>query len=142
MRLFRERLAQALEKRLAIHANAYRDVTGERGRTWITLDGEEIASFCYFAHETVSRTTDNPGGDFTKWDFGAAFGRYLDLSIEDALASENPIITGLALLDRRVGKRRLKLLAEREFAEPAKTLLDVRLAAEGLPPARGVHSPV
>ena len=32
---------------------------------------------------------------------------YLDLSIDDASKSENPIIRGFAMLDRRFGKRRL-----------------------------------
>ena len=51
-----------------------------------------------------------------EWDFLSAVLEYRNLSIQDALNSENYIIKILAILDRRVGKRTLqKIKAEEEY---------------------------
>jgi hypothetical protein len=136
--LFHELLAPSLKPRLALRTAAYRADQAERGRTWFEYDGEEIVSFCDFVRE--NRLKELQGDDeavieqgvFSKMDFGHAFGQFLEMSIEDALASDNPLIVALAMLDRRLGKRRLKQLAGQSLAEPANTLLHLRMAAEGI----------
>ena len=37
-------------------------------------------------------------------------GEYINLNIDDAFSSDNPIIKSFAVLDKRLGKRRLKLI--------------------------------
>lgn len=46
-------------------------------------------------------------GIFSSHDLPKSMLAYLNLSIDDALVSENPIIRAFAMLDRRLGKRRL-----------------------------------
>jgi hypothetical protein len=46
-------------------------------------------------------------GIFASFDLLDAMQAYLRLSIDNAIASDNPLIRGLAALDRRVGQRRL-----------------------------------
>jgi hypothetical protein len=41
---------------------------------------------------------------------GEGLRAYLDLAIDEALVSENPFIRAFAIIDRRVGKRRLQKL--------------------------------
>ena len=64
---------------------------------------------------------------------------YLSLSIEDALASPSPLVRGLAVLDRRVGKRRLRALAPHEAEHwLVRELLALRRTVEGIdPPSSG-----
>jgi hypothetical protein len=63
---------------------------------------------------------------------------FLNISIEDALEHKSPIINGIAVLDKRVGKRRLnklefdhplpsRLLQERRMAEIKKTIANKEL---------------
>ena len=56
-------------------------------------------------------------------DFLRASYEYLSLSINDALVHDSPIIRGLAMLDRRLGKRRLKNLV----ISPTESNLVLRL---------------
>jgi hypothetical protein len=138
LRIFRERLAPALQKRTALRSAGYRDAYEERGRSWIEFDGREVISFCDFVHENAWREHGRDlaavaaAGVYSKQDFGSAFTEFIDLGIDSALASGNPLIRGLAVLDRRVGRRRLRTLAATAQPEPVETLLKLRLAAEGM----------
>ena len=59
----------------------------------------------------------------------------LSLSLEDALTSPNPLIRGLALLDRRFGKRRLRQLDSGAREHPlVQALYRIRCEAEGVLP--------
>lgn len=51
-------------------------------------------------------------GGFDKDHFYEAFYMFQNQSIQKSLASENPIVRMLAVLDRRVGKRQLPALEE------------------------------
>ena len=46
-------------------------------------------------------------GVLSRFQFEESVEKYLDLSIENALQSDNPIIQAIAMFDRRLGKRRL-----------------------------------
>ena len=74
-------------------------------------------------------------GLFDQRDFYMAFQKFDDQSIEASLSDENPIVRIFALLDRRLGKRRLTALEdtmekELEWVRPFYLL---RMEAEGLP---------
>jgi hypothetical protein len=62
---------------------------------------------------------------------------YPTLSIDDALQSSNFIHRALAMVDRRLGKRRLKSLTFRTDEHPLVwKLYEYRCASEGIEPAR------
>jgi hypothetical protein len=59
---------------------------------------------------------------------------YLGLSIEAALVDPKPLVRGLAMLDRRLGKRRLQLLRERPDSNVlVGDFFALRCQAEGIP---------
>ncbi|WP_445684010.1 SF0329 family protein [Viridibacillus sp. FSL H8-0110] len=60
-----------------------------------------------------------------------AFTQYPHLSIVDALASTNPIIRAYSLLDRRVGKRKLKNMTAPQSSLERK-FYHIRCEAEGI----------
>lgn len=58
---------------------------------------------------------------------------YLSLAIEDALSSPGPLMRALAVVDRRVGKRRLRAMAPLRHEHPlVQELYALRCAAEGI----------
>ena len=73
-------------------------------------------------------------GTFDQKVFYEAFGIFDNQSIEKSLVSENPLVRIFALLDRRLGKRRL--LALEESMEPeldwVRAFYVIRMQAEGL----------
>lgn len=79
---------------------------------------------------TRLRQTDGVFGD---WEFREAAEEFRNLPIDAALASENPLVRLLAVLDRRVGKRRFAALRERMDEEPEwlRYFYRLRLEAEG-----------
>ena len=89
--------APALKKRVGLHQARYRYTLEEVGRIWLTIDSREIASF-----DTSSQYDD--------YQALADLKAYLLLSIDDALKSPSPLTRGLAVIDRRVGRRRLRSL--------------------------------
>jgi hypothetical protein len=103
----------------------YRKAYEGRGRAWLTVDGREAASFCEFDFENAwrdeGRREGATGRPFTnsahatirsagvrdKSDLLDALGTCIGSSIEQLLASADPLVRALAMLDRRLGKRRL-----------------------------------
>ena len=72
-------------------------------------------------------------GIYSQGDFYVAIHKYLAMPVEEALQSDNEIIRSLAILDRRVGKRRLRQLASNETDHPLmKLVLAFRCTAEKL----------
>lgn len=55
-----------------------------------------------------------------------------DLSIDQSLADDDPLIQSLAVVDRRLGKRRLRDFDSSALHPLAKGLFEERLAAEGI----------
>ena len=126
------------------------------GRGWITYRGEEVASFDtalsrqnfgayyheatrtpYKGHPAVAGEERMPGrtvepGEFSRFDLHESCWTMLDLPIDEALTSENPLIRALAVLDRRVGKRRLRSFIGADHHPLVQRLLDIRLREEGI----------
>jgi hypothetical protein len=128
-----------LHNRIDFHVTRYREPHGDAGEAWITVDGKKIfgASYHRFLNEEhEERSTDQPdNADTSGWRYFGdadayveiahtlhereihdsyelvhALHSYLDLSVQDALKSENPYIRALAIVDRRIGKRTLDKL--------------------------------
>ncbi len=150
-----DRLAPSLRGRVSYFVTRYRKAHDELGRLAIRVDGEELfQAYPFFGkwdwreerarHPELSgeaswdrmidlALTEGCGGPYS---FYRAFEKYDTQDLEASLVSDNPLVRALAVLDRRVGKRRLKRLAEQGFAEePAwvRDLFRLRLEAEGIP---------
>ena len=162
-KLENEYLAESLRGHIQYYATSYSKCPDHEGRAAVRYDGEEILKSNYFemicawfdAKRRVSR--ENPDisyaeawvkssldiikdGYFDQRDFYAAFAEFDNQSIEDSLNSENALVRMFAVLDRRVGKRRLVKLAERIDSESEwlRTFYIIRLRAEGIKYAESI----
>ena len=65
--------------------------------------------------------------------FGKSLFDYLSMSVDDAIESRNFLIRAVAVLDRRIGKRRLEAMSLRtDEHELVRLFYKLRLEAEGL----------
>ena len=73
-------------------------------------------------------------GIFDQRDFYMSFREFDSQKIEASLESENPLVRLFAVLDRRIGKRRLLNMKDKMEREPdwLKTFYFLRLTAEGV----------
>ncbi|WP_396151441.1 hypothetical protein [Flavobacterium sp.] len=147
----KDRLADNLKDRLDYHLTTYKNSTGYIGRAWITWEGKEILNFSnqdtwnefqsysnelaethYISHEGIKTTDRTEGkimekGEFSKYDFADNAFRFLNLNVQDAIKSNNPIIRALAVVDKRIGKRTLSELNKAENHPMIKQLIELRL---------------
>lgn len=73
-------------------------------------------------------------GVLAQWDFYQALWEYTQSSIAVALGSPNVLVRALAMLDRRLGKRRFLQLRDIESASPlVRRMHALRAQAEGWP---------
>ena len=72
--------------------------------------------------------------EYTDWEFSDALQAYRNQPIVQSIASENPIIRMFAIVDRRIGKRRLERLKDEVDQQPKwlRLLYVARLQAEGI----------
>ena len=156
-RLEEEFLAESLRGRIQYYAVSYSKCPDHEGRAAVRFDGEEILKSNAFDYEKYAALheqklhRENPemsfgeawkkagvaalrDGCFDQWSFYRAFEEFTTQSIEDSLNSENAIVRMFAVLDRRVGKRRLVKLAERFSEEPEwlQRFYIIRFEAEGI----------
>ncbi len=118
-------ICEVLKGRIEYFITWYRDSGNDKiGRATILFDGKEI--FEADTWKYIFQTN-----EFEKLDFINALEDYINLSIDEALSSDNPIIRGLSMIDRRLGKRKLCLLRlsenEHEFV---KFMFKLRIDSE------------
>ena len=147
-KLVEDRFSPALGRRISINSTRYGNCTC--GRAWLTVDGQEIANFCSraLANKEFERTLIQRGmaadssdaepdipfgyGELLRQDAYAACWAFVhDLTIEQALADSDPLVQTLAVLDSRLGKRRLSKLDATNMHPLARKMLLVRIEAEG-----------
>lgn len=129
-KLEQEYLADSLRGHIQYYATSYSKSPDHEGRAAIRLDGKEIIKGCYWnnwskAHlfprdDTYAlRMTEEFAymddtaiqlGVFDQRCFYCAFREFDNQSIEESLVSEDMLVRIFALLDRRVGKRRLRAM--------------------------------
>lgn len=153
-KLEEEYLAEALRGRIQYFATSYSYSPDHEGRAAIRLDGKEILSGNYWNqwYKTHLYPHDEKYEDRMKYDmpfmddvamdlglfdqrcFYEAFEEFDNQSIEKSLASENLLIKIFALLDRRVGKRRLEKMKAEVETEPSviQMFYTIRVEAEGI----------
>lgn len=143
-----ENFAVNLKSRISIHSTAYGNCSC--GHAWLTVDGEVIANFCtrahynryMYGHEENDRGVSPDEekkykgqyveyGELSRQDVYEACWDYIhELSIDEALLSDDPLIQALAVLDKRVGKRRFTKIRESNLHPLAKKLFDTRMFVE------------
>lgn len=138
-----DRLCPALRGRVQYFMTRYHDAHDDEGRLCIRVDGKEYLNSCFMNiryqkpdHQWHWRTKEdqNAQGLFDNLDVLNAIDAYMDeLTIDEALSSDDPLIRLFAVLDRRVGKRRLPALAAAMENEPEwlQFFYRLRLDAEG-----------
>lgn len=150
------RFADNVKGRVELFSTAYRKPNSNNGRGWITIDKEEIVNFAtiksrqnfgaYYheatqtnclTHPAVEVSERTPGelieeGEFSRFDLHNCCWEYLNLTIEEGLEHKSPIINSLAVLDKRLGKRRLIALDKDKLHPLTKRLFEFRLSVENL----------
>jgi hypothetical protein len=100
-----ERFAKALKGRVSVHMTSYRAAVSEGGRGWLLVDQTELP----LAHIQPFGEPGAPG-EHDQWSLHDALASYLDLRVEQALVSPDPLHRALAMIDRRLGRRRFEAL--------------------------------
>lgn len=153
-KLEKEYLAESLRGHIQYFATSYRKSHDQEGRAAILLDGKEIMSGGYYKRwsvehlfpkdekyeermrEEISFMDDTALklGVFDQRSFYCAFYEFDNQSIEESLKSENLIVRIFAILDRRVGKRRLLAMQNEISEEPEMFQLfySIRKEAEAI----------
>ena len=131
-----ESLCEELQGRVTYFLTRYHKAHDVYGRAAMLMDGQEWVCFSWIEQcrqeqqvstkyledrnwESIVKAL-KPHWDaactYCEWDFLKAVLEFRNLSIRDALRSENYIIKTLAILDRRVGKRTLQKIQDaREY---------------------------
>ncbi len=139
-KLVEDRFAPSVAKRLAIHSAAYGNCTC--GHCWLTLDKEVVANFCtraYYNKKLHGDSGSNPMykdhlvlyGERSRQDaYRSMFDYVHSMSHDEALKSDDVLIQALAVLDSRLGKRRLETFDDTALHPLAKKILAIRQEAE------------
>ncbi|HMS65265.1 MAG TPA: hypothetical protein PKD83_08445 [Ignavibacteria bacterium] len=139
-----DKFAESVKGRVCLFVTRYTTGSYFMVRGWITIDKVEIANFStpdnadkygWNTPEINERIPDGDRtidlavekGEFSRHDFLNACWDYLNININDALKSENPIIRSFAVLDKRTGKRRLDLIKKENLHPLVLKLLMFRL---------------
>ena len=143
--LIEANICSSLSPKISIHSARYGNCTC--GRAWITLDGVEVANLCtraYFNKKLSGKTQCHKSknkyevmfveyGKMSRQNVYEACWTFIhEITIEKALISEDPFIQFLAVIDKRVGKRRLESIDPRKFCNLAKRFFELRIEAEGI----------
>lgn len=133
--------AEELGSRVSVHVARHHE-RSRSGRGWIAVDGKEIANFCDWSahypnpdHRPSHKDELAAYGELRASEFKEACWSLIHDGVEPALASGEPLRLALAVLHRKVGRRRLQLLAAREDLHPlVRHLVQLRLEAAGAAP--------
>jgi len=152
--LEQENICASLKGRIQYFVTRYRGAHDQTGRIAIRLDGKEIFKSDYFDlsakqydiwseitanteekanYELINTYVQNQGG-IDQYTFYQAFHAYHNSSIDESLQSPYPLVRLLAILDKRVGKRRLQKLMSEVEAQPEwlQPFYRLRMEADGI----------
>ena len=151
-------LCPTLRGHIQYFATSYWESHDQTGRAAIRLDGVEVLRSNYYAYEQnywnryqalrregigqddrkapfrLAHEGTLNDGCFDNGFFYEAFHEFDNQSIEKSLVSKNPLVRILALLDRRLGKRRLLALEKsmEQELDWVRAFYVIRMQAEGL----------
>lgn len=154
--------AEPVQGRLELRSTHYRGTHDEEGRGYITFDKQEIWSMCTLSFysiefdrvdEIASKKGISPyeaqkiaheelacEGKFNQYTFYDSLDEYCNNSIDQSLVSDNLLIRCLAMLDSRLGKRRLGNFNLSKESEKVAEFFRIRCECEGLPFNKSKHS--
>jgi hypothetical protein len=146
--------APPLKGRVELRATRYRGAHDQTGRGYITVDGKEVWNMCTLsfwgaeypridsiaqeqqisarAAQVIADTQLEQEGVLAQWSFYRALESYCNSSIESSLESKSPLTKALAVLDARLGKRRLKKLDVSAEHPMVQFFFKLRCEAEGI----------
>lgn len=153
-KLENEYLAASLRGHIQYFATSYSRCPDHEGRAAILYDGREIIAGSYYNNWTKAEQFSRDEryemrmekemafmddtavqlGVFDQRSFYEAFSIFDNQSIKESLCSENILVRVFAILDRRVGKRRLEKIRQGIEGEGKtfRKFFAIRAAAEGL----------
>ncbi len=147
-----DNFAESVAPRVRVFATRERRAHDQMGRGAIVVDGDVWLDACalkwgkaYYdeldkhsnlpareCHEAAALVMEH-SNRIDSWDFSQRLFDYLNTSVEEALTSGDVVHRALAILDRRVGIRRLKKLSEEEIDnELLERFLMLRLSSTKL----------
>lgn len=148
-------LADSVKGRISFGVTSYRKCHDQVGRGWIAVDGKEILSMptLDFEHEVYLRGRAQADYEwakqevhtlnlFSQCDLHQSLFEYLGLSIDEILASDNPIIRATGMLDARMGKRRLLKVEISDEHDLVRRFYLLRCNVESITPDSGSLAPV
>jgi hypothetical protein len=122
-----------LKDRIDFFVISYRESHDGADKVWITVDGEKIFECKHYSYEWAEAEAYYSGlrkeeaksllrdkEIHRPKDFGDAMRIYLELPIEEAIKSSDPLVKAFTIVDRRVGKR---TLAKLEFSDSEHSLI-------------------
>lgn len=152
--LEQDNICDSLKGRIQYFATRYRRSPDEEGRVAVRLDGKEILKSCFYdwnikrdeawneiniikgrktsyseSGELMELGALNKGG-FDQYCFYNAFHIYFNSSIDSSLISSDPVVRLFAIMDKRVGKRRLHQLLSNIESQPEWLQIFYRLRLE------------
>lgn len=147
--------SDSVKDRVELRSTHYRGAHDQDGRGYITFDKNEIWSMCTLSfysieYERIYEIVEREGlipyeaqkiahdelaseGSFNQYTYYASLDEYCNNSIETSLTSDNLLIRCLAMLDSRLGKRRLRSL---DLSKESKKVIEfyrIRCECEGIP---------
>ena len=121
-----DRFAPSLRKRVSIHITSYHEAGWLEGRGWLLVDKTEVPLASTLPYQAARAS-----GEHDRPSLHAVLVRYLDLSVAAALASQEPVHRALAMIDRRLGRRRFEALRPASGEHPTvRRLYDLRAEVE------------
>jgi hypothetical protein len=154
--IIESKFADKVKGRVELFSTRYTKPNSTTGRGWITVDKKQIVNFAtlksmhnygaYYHEATETKCVTHPAisdterlegnlieeGEFSRFDLHNCCWEYLNLTVEEGLEHKSPIINFLAIIDKRLGKRRLVELDSEKLHPLLKYILEFRLDAEGL----------
>jgi hypothetical protein len=144
-KLIEERFAPSLRRRVRLELTHYRKAHDAEGRWAIAVDGKHVAGLgCIVADRIFCELQSQMSVDAAIKELVSRGQHYVPLfreqmfvfahqGIDQALESDDSIVRALALLDKRLGKRRLtKFMQNKRKTSLEQLMLDLRVEAEGM----------
>jgi hypothetical protein len=139
-----KRFALPVQGRVAIHVTRYHRAHDQEGELWMTVDGKKVYGSSYYQFVKARNELEPPSPDWrpaarhvaaelelqsrgvaSHTSLISAAIESLNHSVDEMMRSPHPLIRALAVLDRRMGRRRLATLdvsAEHELVRTAAAL--------------------
>ena len=126
--LEKDNICDSLKGRIQYFQTRYRRAHDQHGRIAIRLDGKEIVKVDYFD------MYENMKCEMCDASFYGAFYEYQNNSIDKSIESSDPLVRLFAIMDKRLGRRRLEKLLPEVMKQPEwlQVFFKLRLEVEGV----------